>query len=255
MIKVQVVGDCHAARIQGQHINAHLGPLDKLNRHNPTPEAKNSKFILGTDIEVNFWGYAGFKCFGIDLPENLNHNTMSSSAEDTIDIPGAVDGVDLTFPFAEIAEADLIMPWLGYVDCRNWIPKYKNADLVVDDYVNAFISLFPAKKFRFIEPFPQFQELNTYNYPSFPYDRKIEADKEFRENLARISSEKGLLSPVSQSIVYDAVGSSYLGKEHARKGNEEYHKGTTIDALKYEYNEVVYKNLVDHIKNTVSQLF
>ncbi len=255
MIKVQVIGDCHTARIQGQHINAHFGPLEKLTRFNPTIEQRNSKFINGTDIEVNFWGLAGYKCFGLDIPEDLNRNIISSSAEDTLNIPGKTDNTYLQFPYADVLDADLIMPWLGYVDCRNWIPKYNNADLVVTDYVESFLSSFPAKKFRFIEPFPQFKELNTHNYPSLPYEKKMKANQEFIESLSRISSEKGLMQPVSQSIVYDAVKSDYLDAQHARPGNEEYHKGTTIDALNYQYNEIVYKNLVEQIKYTVSQLF
>lgn len=254
-IVVQVIGDCHTARIAGQHINAHLGPLDKLTKYNPTTVVKNSKFLPNTNIEVNLWGLAGFKCFGIDIPETLNQDLVSSSAEDTFDIPGSVDNVNLKFKFSKILEADLIMPWLGYVDCRNWIPKYKNADLVVNDYVDGFVQTFPDKKYRFIEPFPQFQELNTYNYPSLDYDVKLQADKQFRDSLAKISKEKKILPPISQNIVYDAIGENTLRKEHARIGNEEYHKSTTIDALKFEYNEKVYNNLVDQIKKTVNLLF
>ena len=254
MIKVQVIGDCHTARIQGQHINAHLGPLEQLTNFNPVIEKKNSKRIDNTDIEVNFWGLAGYKCFGLDIPEDLNRNVLSSPAEDAIDIPGKSDNVQLQFLYADVLNADIIMPWLGYVDCRNWIPKYNNADLIVRDYVESFLASFPDKKIRFIEPFPQFKELNTHNYPSLPYERKMKADQEFRESLEKISNEKGLLAPIKQSIVYDAVGCDYLDKEHARIGNEEYHKGSIIDALAYSYNELVYKNLIEQIKDTVSKL-
>ncbi len=252
---VHVIGDCHTARIAGQHINAHLGPIEKLTRHYPSMEFKNSKFLLGTEIEVNFWGLAGYKCFGIDLPEDLNQNRFSSPAEDAIDIPGVVDGVDLTFEFSHILDADIIMPWLGYVDCRNWIPKYKNADLVVRDYVESFQNTFPDKKLRFIEPFPQFQELHTHNYPSLSYDVKLEADQQFRNALSNISAEKNLLPPIGQHVVYDAVGENTLHSEHARKGNKEYHNETTIDALRFEYNQKVYLNLSEEIKKTVDLLF
>lgn len=253
-IVVQVIGDCHTARIAGQHVNAHLGPIEELTRFNPPLEVKNSKFLKDTNIEVNFWGLAGFKCFGIDLPETLIQDPFSSNVEDAWDIPGVVDNVELKFKFSQVLKADIIMPWLGYVDCRNWIPKYKNADLVAKDYVDSFIQTFPNKKFRFIDPFPQFQELNTHNYPSIAYDLKIKADNEFRDALSKICKDKGFLPPITQDIVYDAVGERTLHKAHARIGNEEYHKSTTIDALKFEYNEKVYNNLVDQIKETVNLL-
>jgi len=254
-VVVQVIGDCHTARISGQHVNAHLGPIEKLTRFNPPLEIKNSKFLLGTNIEVNFWGLAGFKAFGIDLPETLIQDPFSSNVEDALDIPGVVDGIELKFKFSQVLESDIIMPWLGYVDCRNWIPKYNNADLVVKDYVESFMQTFPNKKFRFIDPFPQFQELNTHNYPSIAYDLKINADSEFRDALSKICKDKGFLPPITQDVVYNAVGERTLHKDHARIGNEEYHKSTTIDALKFEYNEKVYNNLVNQIKETVNLLF
>ena len=45
-VVVQVIGDCHTARIAGQHINAHLGPIEKLTRFNPVMEIKNSKSFI-----------------------------------------------------------------------------------------------------------------------------------------------------------------------------------------------------------------
>jgi hypothetical protein len=254
-IKVYVVGDCHTARIQGQHINAHLGPIDQLTANNPSIEKRNSKILVDSNIEVNFWGVAGFKCFGIDLQENVMQNTPSSPAEDTFDLPGLTDNIQLKFDFANILEADLIMPWMGYVDCRNWIPKYKNAELIVRDYVDAFHNVFPGKKLRFIEPFPQFQELHTYNYPSLSYDVKLEADQQFRDALSKISADRNLLPPIGQNVVYDAVGENTLHSGHARKGNKEYHNETTIDALRYEYNQKVYLNISEEIKKTVDLLF
>jgi hypothetical protein len=59
---------------------------------------------------------------------------------------------------------------------------------------------------------------------------------------------------LATQLYIDAVNCDYLAEEHARPGNQEYHKGTIIDALKPEHNEKVYNNLVAHIKDTVSQL-
>lgn len=253
-IVVQVIGDCHTARISGHHTNLHLDTLDKSKPDLQHYEEKNSKFLLDSNIEINFWGLAGFKCFGIDIQENIVSNTLSSLPEDAYDIPGFTDNVELRYGFAKSLEADIIMPWMGYVDCRNWLYKYNNTSLIVHDYLSAFKDLFSDKKIRYIEPFPQFEDLDTHNYNSVNYDIRQKSDVEFREHL-NINCEKyGYLPPISQSIVYDAIGSSKLTKEHARSGNSEFHNNTLIDALKFEYNKQVYINLVDQIKKTVLTL-
>lgn len=254
-IKVFVVGDCHTARIYGQHINAHLDPIEDITSDYPSYEQKHSKLLIGTNIEVNFWGYPGFKCFGMDLQENIFQNTLSTETEDGYDLPGITDNIEFRFGISRIKEADLIMPWLGYVDCRNWLPKYKNTKMVVSEYVQSFSMLFPDKKIRYIEPFPQFKDLNTHGYFDQPYDTKLEYDKEFRGYLSEYSKEYNYLPPISQDIVYSAVKSEILSAEFCREGNQDIHKGTTLDALKFEYNKLVYQNLSEEIKKTVDQLF
>jgi len=242
-IKVQVIGDCQTARIQGQHINAHLGPIENLTRSNPDFESKNSKFLVDSNIEVNFWGRAGYKCFGLDLGEDINQDLKSSNAEDMIDayelallhpeypgLPGATDGIELFFNLSDVKDADLIMPFIGYVDCRNWIPKYDNAEQIVRDYVHAFITEFPSKKLRFIEPFPQFKHVETYAYPMLDYVDRHAAEKSFIAFLRQVSEEYGLLPPVTQEIVYDAIGEEFLLSKHARSGGEK-QQNTLVDGL------------------------
>lgn len=262
-IKVFVIGDCHTARVNGQHININAGfdyeaveeqdrvSLNTINR--PRIVLDDEKFIPGTNIQVDFWGYAGLKCFGLDLDENINQNMISSMAEDTF--KRSVDEVNLQFELSKILEADLIMPWMGYIDCRNWIPKYGNAELVVRDYVNSFVKYFPSKKFRFIEPFPQFKELNTYGYTSYDYEVKMTANDEFNKFLEIACKENRLPPPLKQSFVYDAVGVNYLDETHCKFGDMEIHKGTKIDGLTPYYMNKVYQNLSKEIKRTVEVLF
>lgn len=262
-IKVFVIGDCHTSRVCGQHINANAGfnhesvaEQDRLSMYTisrPEIILDDEKFIPNTNIQVDFWGYAGFKCFGIDIAENINQNTLSSLAEDTFTrLP---DSVELQFDISKILDADLIMPWMGYIDCRNWIPKYGNAELIVEDYVNCFVNSFPSKKVRFIEPFPQFDELNTYGYPSYPYDVRMQANNDFNKALDKFSKENKLLPPISQSLVYKSVGSNNLTEDHARTGNLKIHNGTKIDGLLPKYVDSVYKNLSKEIIETVNILF
>jgi hypothetical protein len=266
-IKVQVIGDCQTARLQGQHINAHLGPIENLTRFNPEIQEKNSKFLVDSNIEVNFWGRAGYKCFGLDLGEDINQNLLSSAAEDAIDsnelaathpeypnLIGGSDLVDLFFNLSDVTDADLVMPFLGYVDCRNWIPKYNNAEQIVRDYVHAFITEFPSKKIRFIEPFPQFKHVETYAYSMLDYEARSAAEKSFIAVLRQVSEEYGLLPPVTQDIVYDAIGEEFLLSKHARPGGEK-QKNTLVDGILPEYNKKVYENLSREIKETVNLLF
>lgn len=263
-IKVFVIGDCHTSRIAGQHINVNAGfnyqSVEEQDRISSTQVNRekitlnDEKFIPNTNIQVEFWGYAGFKCFGLDLNETINQNMVSSLAEDTFK-RDPYDNAKLQFEILKILEADLIMPWMGYIDCRNWIPKYGNAEMVVKDYVDSFIQRFGHKKIRFIEPFPQFKELNTHNYTSYSYDLKMQANNDFNKALASVCEEKGLLSPVSQSIVYKAVGEDNLNESHARSGNLKIHKETKIDGLLPKYVDAVYKNLSEEIIETVNILF
>lgn len=262
-IKVFVVGDCHTSRVCGQHINANAGfnhesvaEQDRVSKYTiirPEIILDDEKFIPNTNIQVDFWGYAGFKCFGLDIDENINQNTISSIAEDTF--TRFHDSVKLRFEISKILDADLIMPWLGYVDCRNWIPKYGNSELIVEDYVNCFVNSFSSKKVRFIEPFPQFDELNTYGYPSYPYDVRMQANNDFNKALDKFSKEKNLLPPVKQSMVYKSIGSDNLTVDYARNGSEEIYKGTKIDGLLPKYVDSVYKNLSQEIIETVNILF
>jgi hypothetical protein len=45
--------------------------------------------------------------FWLDILEDINRNIISSPPEDTIDIPGISDNVDLFFPYKDILDADL----------------------------------------------------------------------------------------------------------------------------------------------------
>jgi hypothetical protein len=256
MIKVYVVGDCHTARLGGHHINAHLGNIENLTRFNPTIEERNAKNIFGTDIELNFWGLAGYKCYDLDIEKDINDNLLSSNPEDALDIPGKTDNTKLRFELNEIKNADLVLPWMGYIDLRNYLPKYKNTEKVVSHYVNTFLGYFKNSKIRFIEPFPQFKNLNIHNYPDeYSYEEKIFQEDIFKKYLNSYSLQNNLMDPVSQNLVYKSIEEDVLTKTVAKRGNTEYHNETIIDALKPSYNKIIYKNLVEEVIKTVDTLF
>jgi hypothetical protein len=244
--KVYIFGDCHTARIYSHHIIANV------TKNYFAPGGWNKDRTIGdTDINLKMWGLSGYKCWGTDFNEYHNSNTLCSPQEDLPELPPITDNLIDQFSFSEIKSADIVMPWLGYIDCRNWLPKYKNTEEVVKNYVENTISFFKESEIRFIEPFPQFEELGTQNYPeTYRYDLKNEQNDIFIEMLHKYSKKHGLMAPVSQSIVYDAVEDTRLGKRHVRLGGE-YQNYTLLDALRPEYNKKIYLSLIPEIQKTV----
>jgi hypothetical protein len=208
--------------------------------------------IKDTDIELKMWGMSGYKCWDTDFAKHHEEGTIASPPEDLPDFPGITDGLKDQFKFSEVKTGDLIMPWMGYIDCRNYIPKYDDAKEVVERYVENTLNFFEGSKVRFIEPFPQFHILGTHNYPeSYSYEEKTKANYLFIEYLHEYSSKAGLMEPVSQSLVYEAIGTNQLTKRYAKQGGE-YHEYTLIDALRAEDNKKIYDALIPKIVETVS---
>jgi hypothetical protein len=246
MSKVYVIGDCHTSRSYSHHINSNIS------KNYLGPRVwENHTTIENTDIELKMWGLSGYKCWGMDLDKDYAENTLSSSAEDIVDIPGFSDNLSNEFGFSEVKQGDIIMPWIGYIDCRNHLPRYKNAEEVVKKYVDNTLTFFKDSRIRFIEPFPQFDYLGTHNYTEpFEYKEKTYWNDIFIEYLHKYSDIAGLMTPVSQSIVYKALNTDKIDRSFAKLGSE-YHNYTLIDGLKHQYNYSVYKALVSEIKETV----
>jgi hypothetical protein len=246
MSKVYIIGDCHTARVYSHHINSNI----HKNYLGVRLWAENNT-IGETDIELKMWGLAGYKCWGMDLNKNNIENTLSSSAEDMIDIVNFSDNLKNEFGFSEVKEADVIMPWIGYIDCRNYLPKHKNVEDLVKKYVEDTLSFFKGSNVRFIEPFPQFDFLGTHNYiETYNYKEKIYWNNLFIKYLHKYSDLAGLMKPVSQSIVYKALETDKIDRKFARLGGE-VHNYTLIDGLKSEYNYKVYQALIPEIKETL----
>ncbi len=181
--KVYFIGDCHMSRIQ-----EHWDP-------NNCP------------IELKIWGKAGTKAYDIDLSFLYNENEFSSGTERSSRfIP---DKRDTVVDFQEIKDDGLIMPWIGYTDIRQFLPKYKNADTVAKHYVDQFVSFYKNSKIRFIEPLPQFTEMLLKFegiHPSYTYEERQQQNKEFIESLIKYSDIYGLEKPITQDDIYKAVG-------------------------------------------------
>lgn len=183
--KIYFIGDCHMARIK-EHWNPNDCPIDLV-----------------------IWGKAGSKCFDLSIKKMHDDNEYSSGTE-----RGSIyfeNKKDTVVEFTEIQDDGIIMPWLGYVDIRQFLPKYKNTDEVVKKYVEEIVNFYKNSTIRFIEPLPQFTEmLLKYEgiHPSYSYEDRQNINKEFIDSLRKYSESYGLQQPVSQKSIYDSVGVS-----------------------------------------------
>ena len=183
--KVYFVGDCHMSRIQ-----EHWDP-------NNCP------------VELKIWGKAGTKAYNLDINYLYEENEFSSGTERSSKF--VPDKRDTVVDFQDIKDDGIIMPWVGYIDIRQFLPKYKNADHVVKNYVDQFVNFYKNSTIRFIEPLPQFTEmLLKYEgiHPSYSYEDRQNINKEFIDSLRKYSESYGLQQPVSQKSIYDSVGVS-----------------------------------------------
>jgi hypothetical protein len=183
MKKFYLIGDCHSARILEHH-------------------KRNS-----SNIDLKIWGRRGLKCFGLDL-ESMNQNKDLSSGTEV----GCGDfntHEETILKFDEVKDDGVIAAWIGYVDIRQFLPKYKNTQEIVKTYVEDLLSFYPKSQIFFIEPLPQFTEM-LLKYegisPSYTYEERLLQNKEFIYYLNQEIKSKNLLSPITQEEILNAVG-------------------------------------------------
>lgn len=214
MSTVSIIGDCHLARVYEHHSES--------------------------DTKIKFWGTAGLKVFGIDFQELSEINKVSSGTE-----IGNKDPVE----FKEIEGSDLIIIWLGYVDIRQNLPKYKNSDIIVKKYVESAISFFKNKNIIFIEPLPQFDKMYLKYEgisPDYTYEERVKQNNEFNFYLSKYAKEAGLKDPISQKLIFDCLGVDFLDSKVLRKIAPH-----PVDSLSEDYNEKLYKFFINVIKENI----
>ena len=224
MKKVFIFGDCHTARIW-EHYNSKNCP-----------------------VNLKMWGLAGTKVWDLDkkIIEAIKDDLISSGVE------AATQQLnfDPKIKFTEYMDSDLIMPWLGYVDIRQFLPKYKNAEEIVKIYVETILNTFKDKKIRFIEPLPQFTEM-LLKYegisPSYEYEERLEQNKLFLYYLREYSNRENLMSPVSQTKIYEVTQRKEFTPDMTH--NKAPHP---VDGLKDVYNEKIYNLFIEEIVNTLN---
>ncbi len=115
-------------------------------------------------------------------------------------------------------EGNIIMPWFGYIDIRNWLPQtglknYVDVPGVVSRYIDNALSKFSKAKVVFIEPMPQFICIVTSKFRFFHTDPAIEFEDRhefhlmFVEELKKQCLERGLAEPIN---IRDVLGTDMI---------------------------------------------
>jgi hypothetical protein len=209
MTKVHIIGDCHVSRIYEHHY----------------PEK--------TDVDFVFWGRRGVKAFAVDFHHMKETHMDSSGIEQS-------RGID-HFPmdFAEIEDEGIVWIWIGYVDIRQFLPKYKNADDIAKRLVDHVKSYFKNAKVSFIEPLPQFYEM-LLKYegisPTYTFEERQQQNTEFLAALEKYAMEAGFGISVRQQEILDLLGVDKL--DASMTHDDAPHP---VDGLKPEYNKKIYE--------------
>lgn len=207
MKKVYLIGDCHLSRVS-EHYQGNQA-----------------------DFEMIFWGKAAKKIWDLDFKKMSEEPELSSGKEEQKFFN---DGV---IPFNDIKDDSILLSWFGYVDVRTFLPKYKNADVVAQKYINDLINYFKNSKIVIIEPLPQFTEMLLKHEgisPYYTHEERIDQNRQFLSSLHKYAKQAGLDQFILQSEILDAVGKRELtpSMTHTKAPHP-------VDGLKDEYNKKI----------------
>ena len=104
-------------------------------------------------------------------------------------------------------DGNIVIPWLGYIDIRNWLPQthlnnYQSAADVVSRYIDNVLNKFDKCRIVFMEPLPQFICIITNGWrinssdPDIEFERRYEQHLVFVEELRKQCLERGLEAPI-----------------------------------------------------------
>lgn len=184
MTSVNLIGDCHSTRIW-EHWDPNNCPVD-----------------------FKVWGVAGMTAWAFDPKKFENELKESSGIESGSE--HCIKPIEYWVrPFSEFKSSDIVMLWLGYVDIRQWLPKHKNTEQTVIDYLDRATEYFKGSTIQLIEPLPQFTEM-LLKYegisPSYTYQERQAINGIFVKTLNQYAKDHHMLMPITQEEIKEAVG-------------------------------------------------
>jgi hypothetical protein len=189
MKTVNLIGDCHSTRVW-QWWDPETCPVD-----------------------FKVWGKAGLKAWSF-YPEKMEQeNEQSSGIETVSQYVEQPQGEFWTKPFGEFKNSDLVMIWVGYVDIRQWMPKYEilehNSKDVIRKFLDRVREYYKESTIQLIEPLPQFTEMHLKYEdisPSYTYEERQSINKLFVDTLNEYAVEYNMPTPITQQEIKDAIG-------------------------------------------------
>ena len=219
MKNVYMISDCHLSRAIEHYY----------------PEKHDVAFIP--------WPKAGTKMHGFSVESLRESDEISSGVEiaRTIDHKGQ--------PFSIIKDDGVLALWVGYVDTRTFLPKYKNADETVKNFIDNIKINFPNSRVVIIEPLPQFTEMLLKHEGISPYYtiiQRIDQNREFLAALHKYADEAGFEIIITQQDILDALGVPELTPSMTHTDAPH-----PVDGLHPEHMVKVWKLFSDKLTNIV----
>lgn len=155
------------------------------------------------DVTFVPWPKAGLKMHGYNTQDLIDADEMSSGVEIERGIAHNPQ------PFSTIKDDGVLAIWMGYVDIRTFLSKYKNADETVKKFIYDIKKHFPNSKVVLIEPLPQFTEM-LLKYegisPYYTHEQRIDQNREFLDALHKYAEEVGFEIAITQKDILNALG-------------------------------------------------
>ena len=219
MKNVYMIGDCHLSRAIEHYY----------------PEKHDVTFIP--------WPKAAKKMHGFSIEQMREEDEMSSGVEiaRTVDHKGQ--------PFSIIKDDGVLALWMGYVDIRTFLSRYKNADETVKNFIDNIKINFPNSRVVIIEPLPQFTEMLLKHEGISPYYtiiERIDQNREFLAALHKYADEAGFEIIITQQDILDALGVPELTPSMTHTDAPH-----PVDGLHPEHMVKIWKLFSDKLTNIV----
>jgi hypothetical protein len=219
MKNIYMLGDCHLSRAI-EHWN---------------PEKEKANFIV--------WSKPGVKVHGFSFEQMREENPMSSGVELIRDVDHKPE------PFDIIKDDGVFALWMGYVDVRTFLSRYKNSDSMVKSFIDNVKLNFPNSKVVFIEPLPQFTEMLLKFEgisPYYTHEERIDQNREFLAALHKYAAEAGFEILITQKDILEALEVPELTPSMTHSDAPH-----PVDGLRPEYMSKVWKLFSDKLTEIV----
>ena len=221
MKKVYIIGDCNTTRLEQYSYTS--GAINNL------------------DIDITFWSKAGQSISRFD-PVNFSKLNLESAR---IEYNKNEDILQNTKKWEDIKDGGVAVFWIGYIDAKNYLHKYKNAEELALTYIERIIENFPLSEIILVEPHPQFVDnifISTEKLPIVNYKERKEQNDLLCEALNKYAKEFGITKVITQKEQLDAMGL----KEITLKETADYHPIPT-DGLDMKYIGCIYNLILSYI--------